>query len=239
MNEIDFLPEWYRTGRRRQFSYSTQYIALGCMFAVMMVWNFASLRSVSNATAKLAQMATEQSKAQNTSKEFTKIMSELVELQKKAGIVGEIDSKIDVAGVLAEMSFLIDGKIVLSKVELIGEKFLDKQQPKVSNASVVRVVGTEPDKRHVMPLGDMRFKVQISGVAADASDVAALVRKLEDSPYFCQVYLSISRNRAERMSKSPAANGDMQTRSKSAAGNFQVSEFELSCYLANYVQDKL
>ncbi|OHB55160.1 MAG: hypothetical protein A2173_00310 [Planctomycetes bacterium RBG_13_44_8b] len=239
MNEIDFLPDWYRTGKRRRLSYGKQYIALACMFGLMMLWNFISLNSISRAAAKLAQMASEHSTVQNVSKEFTRVKNELSELQDRARIVGEIDSKIDVASVLAEMSFLIDERVVLRKIELISEKFLDKQQPKVNSASAVRVAGTEPDKRHKMMLGNVRFKVLISGIAADASDVADLVRKLEESPYFCQIYLSISRNKAMQVFQRPVISDKTPTGSKPASENYQVSEFELSCYLANYVQSKL
>jgi Tfp pilus assembly protein PilN len=242
MKEIDFLPEWYKNGRRRQLRYSTQYIVLVCMFSVMMVWNFVSLNSVSKATAKLAKMAAEQSEVQAASKEFTKIKNELAELQIKTRILGEIDSRINVAEVLAEMSFLIDEKVVLSKVEFISERFSDKQQPKKSGSSAIRVVGTEPDKRQNLPLGNVCFKVLINGIAADASDVAALVCKLEDSPYFCRVYPSISRNKTIQVSgnSGPSAvlgtriNSGAGTRTALTAGSLQVSEFEISCYLANY-----
>jgi hypothetical protein len=239
MKEIDFLPKWYKSGRRRQLSYGTQYIALTCIFGAMMVWNFASLNSISKATAKLAQMASEQSKVKNTSKEFTKIKNELAELQKKARILGDIDPKIDVANVLAEMSFLIGEKIVLSKVEFIAEEFIDKQPSRTSGGSVVRVVRAELDRRRGLPLGSVRFKVVINGIAADSSDVAALVCKLEDSPYYCLVYPSISRNRTMQMPANSAMNRRAETKTALVAGDFQVSEFEISCYLANYCQDNL
>jgi len=50
-----------------------------------------------------------------------------------------------------------------------------------------------------------------------------LICKLEDSPYFCQVIPSFSKN------KKIKAEG-------SASGKeLQVSEFKISCYLANYL----
>ena len=116
-------------------------------------------------------------------------------VQEKAKIIEKIDSRIDVANVLAEMSFLIDEKIVLSNVEFIAEKFQDKQQGQQStDGAVVRAVRTSLNDKQKMPFGDVRFKIVINGVAVDASDVAALICKLEDSPYFCQVVLSYSKN---------------------------------------------
>ncbi len=79
----------------------------------------------------------------------------------------------------------------------------------------------------------------IRGVAADASNVAALICRLEDSPYFCQVVPSFSRTAVinaagspsfRSRTKSPNTKGSVQE----TGGKIQVSEFEISCYLANY-----
>jgi len=248
MKEIDFLPEWYKSGRRRQFSYRTQYFALAGMFVMMMAWNFASLNSISKATAELAQITSRQAKAQHASKEFTRIKNEVKELQKKVYVIGEVDSKIDIASVLAEMSFLIDEKIVLSKVELIAEKFLDKEQNQLNSGSVVRVARANFNKKQELPLGDVQFKVVINGIAVDASDVATLVCKLEDSPYFFLVYPSFSRNRTIEAIRESEALGRMQkrqiptqmkTETTRVTKNYQASEFEISCYLANYRRNEL
>lgn len=247
MKEIDFLPEWYRSSRRRQFGYRTQYFALAGMFVVMVVWNFASLNSISKATAELALIASRQAKAQHAAKEFTKTRKKVAELQKKVRVIEEIDSQIDVASVLAEMSFLIDEKIVLSKVELIAEKFLNKKQNQPNSGSIVRVAEANFNQGQGLPLGDVRFKVVIKGIASDASDTAELVCKLEDSPYFCLVYPSFSRNRTiETLDKfkipAPGLRRDNPRLRESdvipakAGGGLRVSEFEISCYLANYRQ---
>jgi hypothetical protein len=78
-----------------------------------------------------------------------------------------------------------------------------------------------------VPLGGVKFKVVINGVAADASDVAELVCRLEDSPYFCLVYPSFSRNKKMTVTKRPARE------------DFQVTEFEIGCYLANYEESRV
>ncbi len=98
-------------------------------------------------------------------------------MQKKVESTEQIDSRIDVASVLAEMSFLIEEAIVLSKVEFVAEKFPDKQQDKASagTSAVVRAVRITADKKRQLPLGHVRFKVVIAGVAADAGNVAALI----------------------------------------------------------------
>ncbi len=245
MKEIDFLPEWYKSGKRREVSYRTQYIALGGVFVVMVVWNFITVQSISKARAQFVQMETRQIQAEGLSIKLDELKSELKGLQEKAETTENIDSKIDVADVLAELSFLIDEKIVLNRVEFIAEKFEGKQQesqsPRVT--TVVRAVRTTLNEKQGLLLGDVRFRVVISGVAADGGDVAALICKLEDSPYFCQVVPSFSRNAVITTAGKPSlysntknenANGSVQKN----GGNIQVqvSEFEINSYLANYCE---
>ena len=227
MKEINFLPEWYKSSRRRQISYRTQYVALGGIFVVIMAWNFIATHSISKARAELTRETPRQVEAESASRKFKKIKSEVAELQKKADVLEEIDSKIDVTSVLAEMSFLIDKKIVLSKVEFKAEKFPDKQtgRPSKQAGTAVRVVRDNFRGKEALLLGDVRFKVAMAGVAADSSDVAELVCRLEDSPYFCQVTSSWQ-------------NSEISVGAKSVGENYQVSAFEISCYLANYRQEE-
>jgi len=225
MKEIDFLPKWYKSGRRRQISYRTQYVGLAGIFVVMMVWNLAASRSISKATTGLTQAQSKVSATESTSKEFGKIKSKVTQLQKKTEFIKEIDSKIDVASVLGEISFLTDKKIVLSKVEFKAEKFADGQGRRTNRASAVRAARGNFAGKETLPLGNVRFKVVISGVAADASNVAELICRLEDSPYFQLVYPSFSRNK------------NIKVGTNLAGENYQASEFEISCYLANYRQE--
>jgi len=250
MKEIDFLPEWYKSGRRRQVSYRTQYIAIGGIFVVMMVWAFTATRSISKARAQVAQMAEKQAQAQEVSSKFVVLEDEIRTLRKKAESIEKIDSKIDIASVLAELSYLIDEKVVLQKVELIAEKFENKQgtQNSPGTGTVVRAVRASSHNKKEIPLGDVRFKVVLAGVAADASDVAAMMCKLEDSPYFCQVELSFSRGdakivagRAPAIRREAGAGGENAgskdyIRETATRHEIQVNEFEINCYLANYRQ---
>jgi len=214
MKEIDLLPELYKSGQRRRISYRTQYIALCGVLLVMVVWNFAATHSISEVKAQLGQMSTRQLEAQEQSCELAELKGEMKGLEGKAASIDEIDSKINVASILAEMSFLIDKGIVISKVAFVAERFRDKQQDKPSEraGNVVRAVSTKLSAKREQSIGDVRFRVTIGGIAADASDVASLICKLKDSPYFCQVVSSVSET----------------------GGDMWVSEFEINCYLANY-----
>jgi hypothetical protein len=225
MKEIDFLPEWYKSGQRRQLSYRTQYIALGGIFLVMLSWNLISSRSISKAAAELKKFDSEQKEAEQAMDDYKRIKSEIEKLQNKAGVLEQMDSRIDVASVLAELSYLLEQRIALSKVEFTAEKLEDKRQ--VQNVGIVPVGARQAlkDKSGLL-LGDVRFKITINGVAADGSDVAGLICRLEDSPYFCRVIPSFSRNTQIKTAEGPAQE------------QLQVTEFEIGCLLANYVESE-
>ena len=224
MKGIDFLPEWYKNSRRQQVGYRRQVIGLGSAFVVMMVWNFMTANLVSTTTAEFAGQQWKQVEAERISQKFGKIKNQVTELQKKAGVLEEIDSRIDVANVLAEMSFLIGEKIVLSKVELKAERFAGRAAAGTNRSSAVRLAGGGFGGKRTLSFGDVRFKIVLNGVAADGGEVAQLICRMEDSPYFCQIVPSFSRN------------AKIKTGTDRAGDNFQVSQFEISCYLSNYVE---
>jgi len=221
MKEIDFLPEWYRTGQRQRLSQRTQYIALGGIFLVMLSCNLISSRSISKANAELAEFKPQQNEAQRLIQQS----SQIEKLQNKAGVLEQTDSRIDVASVLAELSYLLEPAIALSKVEFTAENIENKRQ--VQNVGTVPVRARRGSRgKSGLLLGDVRFKITINGVAADGSDVAALICRLEDSPYFYKVIPSFSRNANVRSAEGPEQQ------------EMQVTEFEISCLLANYVESE-
>jgi hypothetical protein len=225
MKEIDFIPEWYKSSRRRQISYRTQYVGLGCLLVVMAVWSLVTGYSISRARTELAEQAARHLEMQPVLQEFAETKLQVAELHKKARLVAEMDSRIDVAGVLAEMSFLIDRTIVLSKVELTAEAFMNEQKDKSKISSTVRVASGKTTGKETAPLGTVRCKVVISGVASDAGDVTELVSKFEGSPYFHEVTFSVG--------------GNAVTAAAGAAGSdVETTEFKIGCYLANYRQEE-
>ena len=40
MNEIDFIPQWYKAGRERKQRYIRQYALMATLFTLMLGWGF-------------------------------------------------------------------------------------------------------------------------------------------------------------------------------------------------------
>ena len=236
MKEIDFLPGWYKTVRKRQSTYRTQYVALTALFLLMLVSNFVTSRSISKAQAGLENAQSMEAAAKNISAEYARVISETAALQKKAGVLQKIDSRINIGDVLAELSFLTGKKIVLNRVELIAEKLQNQQASGAAASFAVRPAGSGSGTKEELP-GDVRFKIVLGGIAGGASEVGKFVCRLEDSPYFCTVYPAFTRNKQIRIGS--ASSGQVQSAgriSREQEEGIQLNEFEIDCYLANFVE---
>ena len=221
IKDIDLLPEWYKSGQRKQQSLRSRYMVVAGVVAITLVWNFLAARSLTTARARLDAEVLNSIHAQALLEHTGQLAERIEKLSKKTGLLDEIDSKVNIAGVLSELSFLVDGRIVLGDVSIEAKRF-QSGNDKNASASGVRVAGSASRKDAGEPLGDVRFAVTLRGVADQTSDVGKFVRKLEESEYFCDVSLAFSRSKNIKVAGAP---GNDQR---------QVSEFEISCDLANY-----
>jgi hypothetical protein len=230
VKELDFLPEWYRTGRRRQSHMRKQYIALALTFLAMISFNVTATHRASRAAAALARQEDQRVKAEGVVYEFNRTTKELNALKVKAGRIDRIDSKVDVAAVLAELSHLIGETVVLRKVELAGEPYGRAPREGEARRAAVRIAARPENGGKESGFGYTRFRITLAGVAAHPSDVADLVCRLDQSSYFRQVSPSFSRG-AKLPPGGETTPGDKAGKSPEM---LDVTEFELSCYLANY-----
>jgi len=217
MKEIDLLPIWYRNKRRRQLSCRTQYVILGCVFGAIIFWGFVTAGAVSKAQASFMRAEKKRIEAEKELQAYNLVSGQVRSLREKALIMDSICSKIDVAGVLAEMSFLINDKIVVKSVDIISEKFGQ------GGKSPTNIVRAGPDKgKSETIFGNVRFRIVLRGIASDVGGVADLICSLEDSDYFCQVIPLFSE------SKKVKAGGKFE---KNVT---EITEFEMGCFLQNY-----
>ena len=215
MNEIDFIPLWYKAGRKRRVSYHRQYVVMGSVFALMVIWSFISGHSISNVRADIRSIEDRINAGVATFDEFDRLENTINGLNERGEILTMLDTGIDISAVIAEVSYILSERIVLSRFELSNELFTDKSG--VSSSRVVAGLRSSREKSS-LPDRNTRFLVTVAGIAADASDVAGLIAKLEDSSYFCRIIPGFSRNRG--------VNGRLGT------------EFEIKCYIANYIERK-
>ncbi|MDD5134197.1 MAG: hypothetical protein PHP01_02145 [Phycisphaerae bacterium] len=209
MKEIDFLPEWYKQGRSQQKKHREFYIALGLIVLVMTVWTIFANGRVAVARAKNTALQNSRFTQMLAQNEYDNARSKLGLLLSEQKILDSVDSHIVVSNIIAEMSHLFDRRVVLKKLEIKKELF-GQQGIKTG----IQVFSPDADKSKSFS-NNARFKIVFSGLASDAAQVAETLNKLEQSDYFFQVIPGFSRN--------------------TNLGQRQVCEFEMTCYLSNYI----
>jgi hypothetical protein len=218
IKEIDFLPEWYKVGRKRKVSYKRQYTAITSLFAIFVAWSFVVDRSASIANATIGRQNTFVTINRGITAEYNQIKNDLEKLKTKAELHDKLSPKVNFANVVAELAFVVNENIMLSLLDIVAEQIdTIKLQPD-TNKPVVKIAPESHEPDEAMPPENCRFKVTIAGIAASAPDVAMLISKLEGSPYFCNIIPVFS--------KTKEING------------YSVTEFEITCVIANYVLQK-
>jgi len=161
MKEIDLLPQWYKDSRRHRLSYRKQCMVLGAVFLMMMLWNMSAVHRISKVAASARTAELKQVESENLRREFARVRSEVTELEKKQEVLEKISSKIDVASVLGEISFLINEKIVLNRLDIRAEKFGGK-----GSAGAGGVRSASPGMGDALA-GDVRYRILVRGIAAE------------------------------------------------------------------------
>jgi hypothetical protein len=234
MKELDFLPEWYKDDCRRKVHVRRQYVALVVIFLMMMTFNVTAVHRASRAAAEGRRLENQRVGAEAVVHEFDGLTQRLNELKTKASLVEQMDSRIDVAAIVAELSHLIDDSVVLRKLEIRAEPFdrgADKGQTK---GAVVRMADKPSGSSKQRPLGRARFRIVLTGVAARPADVPDLVCRLDASAYFQRVHPLFYGNARTQTGARPALPTPEGGTTVKPLSVPDLTEFEIACDLANY-----
>jgi hypothetical protein len=216
MKDIDFIPDWYRTGRLRKVSYRRQYTMILCLFGVLVGWSFVSGLSVSRGRAEVNRREQTYQADESISARFEGLKKELAVLMDTKRILNQVDPRADFGAALAELSQVAGQRIILRSLEVQPEKYVPEKQE--DKPSMMTLGSDNSESKSILPGADLRYRFKLTGIAADAADVPALISALETSSYFCQILPGFSKT--------------IQIK------DYSVTEFEVSCYLANYLPMK-
>jgi hypothetical protein len=233
VKELDFLPEWYKSDRRCQVHVRRQYGALVVVFLVMMTFNETAIHRAGKVSAEGARLENQRVGAEAIVQEFDVLTKRLNEVKTRAGLVEQMDSGVDIAAIMAELSHLIGDSIVLRKMDIEAEPFGRTEDKGPAKNAVVRLAEKPAGSEKEM-LGRVKFRIVLTGVAAHPADVPDLVRRLDQSPYFQRVqplFYGNTRGQAGARSAPPSADGGTAVKPLGAA---DLTEFEIACYLGNY-----
>lgn len=214
MNEIDFIPEWYKADQVRKRRYARQYTIIAAIFATMMVWSFVVGHHVKSVSAEVEGIQAAFAKGKDRVQQTLKLESEIEAMKQKAALLEKITSRTKMTAILGELSYLVEENIILSKLSLTHEPIEGFKKESSVSGAVVQIGDSKPQQNPVIPAVPSRVKVILTGIAATPADAASLIARLEQAEYFEEVALVFSRPK------------------KIADKN--VTEFEIRCFVADY-----
>ena len=213
MKEIDFLPEWYKTGKKRRVSYQRQFLVIGGLFLTLMLWSFAASCSISAVEGQVNIMQDSLNSHITIAKKYGRYEQVLVLLNERAERLKKLDTGVNISAVFAELSFLASDQIVITELEIKSEVLTDDLN--AIKAGLTKLSSGKNGKKTAMPEPGIRHKVMLTGIAASAVDVTDYIAQLEKSSYFCLVVPGL----LQHMSEST------------------TTKFQISCYIANYITE--
>ena len=218
MNEIDFIPQWYKAGRERKQRYIRQYTLMATLFTLMLGWGFVINGHVSHVSAEVQEIQTAFEKGRIRSEQATDLKTRIAEMKEKAGLLDKIESRTPMTAILGELSCLIGENVILSNLSLQNERIGDPgKKGALASAAVVRAGGSQKDDQDdVVPASPSHCKVVLTGIAARPADAAMLIARLEQTAYFDGVFLVYSKPKKVK--------------------DKDVTEFEIRCFVADYQQ---
>ncbi len=216
MRDVDFLPQWYKDNTRRKLRVQRQYIALSIIFLIMIFSNAVASRKISRANADLTRSDTERGHAERFMVEFGRLNSRVSETRAAVTSANRLKLELDVANVLAELSTIVSGEIVLRSVEVLGRHsaehaFAGETAPSPFDSD-------DAGQRRVD-----RYVVRLIGFTQHADPVAALIAELEDSATFHDVNLVYSKASAKVLASEPAPSGQVSEQTSQKRFEFEVS----------------
>lgn len=216
MNELDFLPDWYRADRQRKLCRHRHVVLFGLVAALMAGWSFIVGQSVSGLQAQTQQVETTLENGRETLQAAMEMELAIEQLDGQVQILETLTPRTMTSAVLAELSHTVNEQIVFSKVTLLQEPAADgASKPGVAAQAVVRLNAAKPAEAvSALPDGPQRTRITLTGIAAGGADVAHLIERLESSAYFGAVSPGFSR--AVKI------------------GDKDVTEFEITCIVADY-----
>lgn len=212
-----------------------QYAILIIFFLAMVTYNTVVTGRISRASAELARLEDRRYWAEGILHEYDAVSKRLESRQAKVASVQQVDARIDVAAVLAEISYIIGDPVVLSRLEFVSEPFPSSETAGDRAKSGVRSAGASRNVDKTASLGPGRFRVALAGITVDSGEVGALADRLDKSPYFQQVNPLFRDNTIQVSALTSQGPPETDaTAKRKEARSVSVTEFEITCYLANY-----
>jgi len=188
MREVEFLPEWYPKVRRRKHLMAVQAWATIILISGLGLWMLLVQRNVHAREVELNSLRSDLNQSEVDIQRLEDLLSLQRDLGKQDGIFAKIGRPVETTRVLTTLEQLMPRDMALLDLSVDTEE----TTPKVSGSLASRAA---QEARNVKTETALRLKVH--GVAPTDMDLAEFLAKLTARPFFKQVDLTYSHERAD------------------------------------------
>lgn len=197
MRELEFLPGWYPTFRRRQRLVKTQAWATAVTVGAVLMIGLASHQRVS--AQERVNAAIQQDLTQTRSQ--LKLLDEQLELKKQLDRQGEILSRIglqvEFTRLIGELDALMGQEMFLIDLNIDTDETIRPAVPGGGNNPKARPGATSNNKPPA-PKCDRKLKIKMVAISPTDVDVANFLAGLTNKPFFDQVAMTYAKDRIQQ-----------------------------------------
>jgi hypothetical protein len=188
MREVEFLPEWYPKVRKRRHMMVVQAWATIILISGLGLWMLLVQRNVHAREIELSSLRTDLNQSEVDIQRLEDLLSLQRDLGKQDGIFAKIGRPVETTRVLTTLEQLMPRDMALLDLSLDTEETTHKANGSLASRAA-------QDAKNVKTETSLRLKLH--GVAPTDMDLADFLAKLTGKPFFKQVELTYSHERAD------------------------------------------
>jgi Tfp pilus assembly protein PilN len=216
MKGVDFIPAGYHQDRQRRIWFRRRYATVVLIAVTWTVGTLLTRQFISRAYGQMTALQVAYEKGLRKVEMAESLEAKRLVLMRKDQMLNRLCPRTPVSAILSELSIRAGDRVLLTGLRLVQvplESLADKSGG--GSHGVVRIGGASKEKQSALPDQMTGASLVLTGIAADAGEVAGLIARLEESDYFMRVLPGYSRN--QKM------------------GSRSVTEFEIQCMVSDFV----
>jgi Tfp pilus assembly protein PilN len=182
MKEVDFRPDWYREGRKRKRNVVIRVTLLGVLALELFLASLGTFAQSATAQEEMAELQRSLDSQVEALRDLGELEAQLHNLRKKQELLSDVAGGAPVHCVLAELSRVMPGSVVLTEVHFA-------QQRRIADANMIADdEAPSPELTEWDELGTL----EITGRAPSDVKVGVLLTGMAGSDLFRDLTLSYS-----------------------------------------------
>lgn len=193
MRELEFLPSWYPTLRKRKRTVGVQAWATGVLVAGLCLWGWLSDRNIRSASASLHLLEDQISQTDNELTRLAEATAQKKDLEAKNQIIRSLGNHVETMRVLNAIEAAMPEEMAL--VGLTAEiREATKQMPGLAAAAAAAAASAAQGNQQLV---DRRLEITVNAVGPTDATLAKFMLSIGRSELFDRLNLSLAKERSE------------------------------------------